>query len=96
MSTCSASALREQKAKGANLKQEIDDLALKGLLPPTMKDWADALRELGNDSAHPRPDQSPTRTDDAKDIVRFLNFLLEYLYTLPHQIAEYRQRANKS
>ena len=88
-------ALREQKAKGANLKQEIDDLASKGLLPPTMKEWADTLRELGNDSAHPRPDQPPTRPDDAKDIVRFLDFLLEYLYTLPHQIAEYRERANK-
>ena len=31
-------ALRDQKAKGANLKQEIDDLASKGLLPPTMRD----------------------------------------------------------
>ena len=88
-------ALRQQKAKGANLKQEIDDLASKGLLPPTMKEWADTLRELGNDSAHPKPDQVPTRPDDAKDIVRFLDFLLDYLYTLPHQITEYRERAKK-
>jgi hypothetical protein len=85
-------ALREQKAKGANLKQEIDDLASRGLLPPTMKEWADTLRELGNDSAHPKPDQAATRPDDARDIARFLDFLLEYLFTLPHQIREYRER----
>jgi hypothetical protein len=88
-------ALREQKANGASLKQEIDDLASKGLLPPTMKEWADTLRELGNDSAHPKPDQPPTRPEDAKDIARFLDFLLEYLYTLPHQISEYRERGKK-
>lgn len=88
-------ALREQKAKGANLKQEIDDLASKGLLPPTMKQWADTLRELGNDSAHPKPDQPPTRPEDAKDIVCFLDFLLEYLYTLPHRISEYRERGKR-
>src|SRR5437879_3935099 len=31
-------ALRSFDAKGANLKQEIEDLASKGLLPPIMKD----------------------------------------------------------
>ena len=85
-------ALREQGAKGANLKQEIEDLSRKGLLPPIMKDWADTLRELGNDSAHPMPEQSATSSRDAQDIVRYLDFLLEYLYDLPKQIAEYRAR----
>jgi hypothetical protein len=88
-------ALRDHKATGANLKQEIQDLAAKGLLPPNMKDWSDQVRELGNDSAHPKPDQSPTDPRDARDIVQFLDFLLEYLYTLPHRIAQYRQREQK-
>jgi hypothetical protein len=86
-------ALREQGAAGANLQREINDLASKGLLPPTMREWADALRVLANESAHPRPDDAPTRPQDAKDIVRFLDFLLKYLYTLPHQIEEYRARS---
>lgn len=85
-------ALRDHQAKGSNLKQEIEDLASKGLLPPIMKEWSDTLRDLGNDSAHPMPDQAPTSPRDARDIVRFLDFLLEYLYDLPHQIAEYRER----
>lgn len=85
-------ALRNAGAQGANLKQEIDDLARKGLLPPIMKEWSDTLRELGNDSAHPTPGQPGTSARDAQDIVRYLDFLLEYLYDLPKQIADYRAR----
>lgn len=88
-------ALRDHKATGANLKQEIQDLANKGLLPPNMRDWSDHVRELGNDSAHPRPEQGPTDPQDARDIVEFLDFLLEYLYTLPHRIDLYRKREEK-
>ena len=86
-------ALRDNKASGKNLKQEIEDLAVKGVLPPIMKEWSDQVRELGNDSAHPTPSQNPTRPTDARDIVKFLDFLLEFLYSLPHQIRQYRSRA---
>lgn len=67
-------ALREQNATGSSLKQEIDDLASRGLLPPLMKDWAHAVRELGNDSAHPKPSAEPTSSRDASDIVAFLDW----------------------
>lgn len=85
-------ALRSNGAKGANLKQEIDDLASKGILPPLMQDWSHNVRELGNESAHPSPDQEPTSPRDASDIVGFLDFLLQYVYTLPKNIKEYRGR----
>lgn len=88
-------ALRDKGATGKNLKQEIQDLAEKGTLPPIMKDWSDQIRELGNDSAHPQPGQPATDARDAEDIVRFLDFLLEYLYTLPHQIEQYRKREHE-
>ena len=88
-------ALRDRGATGKNLKQEIQDLAQKGILPPTMKDWSEQVPELGNDSAHPRPGQPATDARDAEDIVRFLDFLLEYLYTLPHQIEQYRKREHE-
>lgn len=87
--------LRDNKAEGKNLKQEIDDLAAKGTLPPIMKDWSTHVRNLGNDSAHPQPEQDPTNPQDARDIVGFLDFLLEYLYTLPHRINQYRGRGKK-
>ena len=85
-------ALRSNGAVGANLKQEIDNLASKGILPPLMQDWSHNVRELGNDSAHPNSDQEPTSPRDASDIVGFLDFLLQYLYTLPKKINEYRSR----
>ncbi len=89
-------ALRDNKAQGNYLKAEIEDLASKGILPPLIKDWSNHVRELGNESAHPKPGQPATAPKDAKDIVRFLDFLLEYLYTLPRQIEEYRSRKNKT
>ena len=88
-------ALRDKGAKGSNLNQEIESLAKSGVLPPIMKDWSDQVRELGNDSAHPEPGQPATDSRDAEDIVRFLDFLLEYLYTLPHGIEQYRKRDAK-
>lgn len=88
-------ALRDQGATGNNLKQEIDDLGNKGLIPPVMRDWSHEVRELGNYSAHPTPEQAPTSPQDAKDIVQFTDYLLEYLYTIPHRIAEYRARKSE-
>ena len=85
-------ALRDNKAQGDTLKKEIEDLSNKGILPPIIKEWSDNVRELGNESAHPQPGQPPTEPKDAKDIVQFLDFLLEYLYTLPKRIQEYRSR----
>lgn len=89
-------AFRDLGATGKNLKQEIDDLGSKGLIPPTMTDWSHEVRALGNDSAHPKPAQIPTSPTDAKEIVRFVSFLFKYLYTLPHEIQQYRARRSVS
>src|SRR5712692_4900424 len=45
--------LRQQGAKGNNLKGEINDLASKGILPPLMREWSDEVRVLAADAAHP-------------------------------------------
>ncbi len=87
-------SLRDKGATGKNLKAEIEDLANKGILHPLMKDWSHEVRELANDSAHPDPKAAPTESQDAMDIVRFLDFLLLYLYDLPKDIGDYRQRRN--
>lgn len=84
-------AVRDKGASRNNLKKEIDDLVAKGILAPIMKEWADQIRLLGNESAHPDPAQV-IDPQDARDIVKFLSFLLDYLYTFPHQIQQYRNR----
>jgi Domain of unknown function (DUF4145) len=83
---------RYQQAKGGNLKQEIDDLAGKGILPPVMKDWSHEVRVLGNENAHPTPGGVGTDQKDARDVVEFLTTLLTMTYDLPHEIAQYRTR----
>lgn len=89
------SALRDYKAEGNTLNYEIKNLAEKGILPPIMKEWSDNIRILGNESAHPLPENEAINSQDAIDVVRFLDFLLEYLYTLPHRIEVYRKRIQK-
>lgn len=77
-------SLRTHKAAGANLKQEIDDLAKKGLLPPLMQEWSHNVRELANDSAHPKPDQLATTAQDARDIVELWIFYLSIFMRFPN------------
>jgi hypothetical protein len=85
--------MREQGANGRNLYAEINDLHSKGILPPIMKDFADEVRALGNDSAHPAIGMQVTRKD-SEDIVEFLDILLDYIYNLPKKINDYRARKN--
>lgn len=85
---------RYQEAQGTKLKQQIEDLANRGILPPIMKEWSHEVRELGNDSAHPNPGSKGTTSKDARDVVEFLTFLLRVTYDLPDQIKRYRSRRN--
>ena len=55
-----------------------------------MVEWSHNVRELANDSALPQPGQAAPLPKDAQDVVQFLDFLLEYLYDLPHRIKNYR------
>lgn len=83
--------VRAHGGSGSNLKQEIDDLADKGLLIPIMKDWSHEVRNLGNEGTHPKPGGNGTDQQDAIAVVEFLNFMLKVLYDLPHSIEKFRQ-----
>lgn len=84
--------MRKHDAKGANLKQEIDDLASRGLLIPTMQEWSHEVRELANEGTHPQPGTTGTAERDARDVVEFLSFLMQVLYDVPHSIEQFRER----
>jgi hypothetical protein len=83
---------RKNQAKGKNLKEEIDDLAAKGLIIPIMQEWAHEVRELANEGTHPQPGTTGTNEKDAKDVVQFLTFLMTVMYNVPKQIEDYRKR----
>lgn len=90
--TALQAALRDKGAGGKNLKEEIKNLAGKGVLPPLMREWSDEVRLLGNDATHPDGESGGAAAADARDVVKFLDYLLEYLYNLPKAIADYRER----
>lgn len=60
-------SMRHKNASGNNLKAEIEDLATTGVMHPLMKDWPTEVRELANDSAHPKPNAPPTEPQDSRD-----------------------------
>jgi hypothetical protein len=84
--------MRYKGCEGSNLKQEIDYLANKGELPPLMKQWATEIRLLGNVTLHPEPGDPAPKLEDVRDALMFLDFLLEYCFSLPDKIEKYRYR----
>ncbi len=90
--TALQAALRDKGAEGNNLKEEIKNLASTGVLPPLMSEWSDEVRLLGNDATHPDGESQGAGAADARDVVKFLDYLLQYLYDLPKSVADYRER----
>jgi hypothetical protein len=85
-------ALREQNAAGKRLVDQIQDLGMKGLLAPSVCEWATEVRLLGNDAAHPVPGEPPAEPQDVHQCIDFLDFLLYCLYDLPAEVKAYRAR----
>jgi len=88
--------LRLNGASGPNLRAEIEDMGSKGILPPIMIAWSHELRLIANESAHPGPGTVPVAAQDVRDVVEYLDFLLQYLFNLPHDIEQYRNRRGSS
>lgn len=87
-------AAREMGAQGDRLQSEIADLREKGILTDAMIEWVDEIRLIRNIGAHPDSVETSVDPDDARDIVKFLDYFLIYAYDLPKQIQDYRTRRN--
>jgi len=88
-------AVQNKGGVGRDLFTQVEDLANKGLLPPLMKEWATEIRLLGKVSAHPEEEEKEVVDIDARDIIQFMDYFLEYVYDFPKQIHEYRERRSK-
>jgi Domain of unknown function (DUF4145) len=65
------------------LKARITELVKQNKLTPSLGEWADQIRLLGNDTAH-EIDQ-PTR-DELTGLRNFSDLVLRYLFTLPEMV----------
>jgi hypothetical protein len=62
-----------------------------------MVEWADHIRLLGNAGAHSGADGLETVSEDeAREVVRFLDELLRWLYELPAETAAARAARSPS
>jgi len=69
--------------KHDTLYARIEYLASIGKLTASLKEWAHALRALGNNALHDEQDIAGEEAVQAHNLTRFI---LIYLYTLPKQI----------
>jgi hypothetical protein len=70
------------------LAARIRQLVTDRTLPTTMGDWADEIRDLGNDAAH---DPNEVDRKQLTMIRGFTDATLRYLYTLPAEIEARRK-----
>lgn len=86
--TLEAVAEDKGETKGT-LAQRLAALGSKGVLHPTLSDWAKEVRLIGNVGAHFDPIQQIS-DNDAQQLVSFVRELLKYTYELPAELARRR------
>jgi len=87
------SAVNDQGARKGSLAEQITDLADQGKITVALKEWADAVRFVGNDAAHPGGD--PVAEKDAEDVVTLAEKILEELYVMPAIAARHLRKKMK-
>ncbi len=87
-------ATRQYQANGANLYQEIGDLAKKHIIPGSLKDWAHEIRDGGNLVAHPEPTKG-VQKQDTEELLALAESIFEYLYVAPAQVEQRRRRRDE-
>lgn len=84
----------EHGVKERNLAQSLKALKAKGLIDGALVEWAEALRNFGNEAAH---DVKITiSAQDARDIIAFTEALIEYVFTFRDQFARFQERRKKT
>lgn len=87
------SAAIRMGASGERLVEQIAELAKEGKITAALKQWADAIRWVGNDAAHPGGE--PVTRDDAEAVLGLAEELLRALFVTPERarkLAEKRRR----
>jgi hypothetical protein len=82
---CRAHGIEERTLKGA-----IAKLREKGVIERSLFEWADALRDSGNEAAHDV--NVMVAAQDASDMVEFTHALIEYVFTFQERFEAFKQR----
>jgi len=72
------------------LEKRLKDLASKNVIPPVLAGVSDVIRVVGNTGAHENQDRITAY--DAAVINKFFLLVVEYVYILPKQVKEFKER----
>lgn len=86
-------AAKEKGATDDKLVAQIHELQESGKITNDLKEWADAVRWVGNDAAH--PNGSDVTKEDAEDVLHLAEQFLHVLYVAPAVAAGLRKRLGK-
>jgi hypothetical protein len=75
-------ACRSLGANGRNLKDELDSLEESGVITRDLRAFADEVRLLGNDVAHPEDIMVVTK-QEAEELLEYLDGFLQTTLVLP-------------
>ena len=87
------SACIDKGAAKGNLVNQLHDLASNQIITKNLKDWADVVRWVGNDAAHPGKDGVTEK--DAEDMVNLAEQFLHVIYVTPAIAKEHRTKRGK-
>jgi len=72
------SACIEKGTTKDKLSEQLQELASNGVITKELKEWADVVRWVGNDAAHPNAEK--VTKEDADDILKLAEQFLHVLY----------------
>lgn len=82
------SSVLDLGASDKKLVEQIDELASKGKLTNSLRDYAHEVRLTGNDGAHPDKDELKDVSEtDAGDIIAFTRHFFDHVYVTPARLA---------
>ncbi len=82
--------LKDKGATKWGLKDKIEEIAAKGLLPDALKEASSLAKLLGDTAAHDK--ELEIDEHDVEAMAEFVGFIIEYLYVVPDKINTYKKR----
>lgn len=82
--------LKDKGATAWGLKDKIEEIAAKGLLPDTLKEASSLAKMLGDTAAHDK--DLEIDQNDVEAMAEFIGYIIEYLYIVPDKISTYKER----
>jgi hypothetical protein len=80
----------DKEATKWGLKDKIEELAQKGVLPEALKEASSFTKILGDSAAHDKG--LDLNIQDINSMIDFVEYIIEYLYVLPYKLERYKKR----